>query len=376
MIPVARFSWRRISRRTLSQLVPPALLAGVVGCSESVGPIEVQESQDQIIFVSTRAGSLDEADQPLADIYRMNADGSDVERLTPESAAYKFLRLSPDGAKLVFYTDLGLCYDIWVMDTDGTDLIQLTGVAAYERCNEMPHWSPDGSKIAFHSSRQTEFGWDVYVMNADGAGVLNVSANPSTDYETEIDLVRGWSPDGRVALLSYRDGTPKMYLARVDGSGVDPLLAGESYVQAYWSPSGDRLLAMGEGDPELYLMSPDGSGVVNISNDPAYDEFNPWAPTPWSPDGEKVAFQSRRTGNLDAFVVNPDGSGLVNVSEGSGEDRFLDWSPDGTKLLLASDRGGDLDVYVVNADGTGLTNLTNSPGSDDGLAAIWMPHRQ
>ena len=68
---------------------------------------------------------------------------------------------------------------------------QLTGINADEGDNIEPHWSPDGSKLAFNSSRISGQNWDVYVMNADGSGVVEVSNNLSTDSNTNVDRPRG-----------------------------------------------------------------------------------------------------------------------------------------------------------------------------------------
>lgn len=116
-----------------------------------------------------------------------------MRRLTAESGRYRSLRRSPDGTRLAFYSDLSGCYDVWVMDVDGGAPTRLTGVETYERCNSHPRWSPDGSKIAFLTSRNAREGrgWDVYVMNADGSGAVDVTANSSTDPERADDYVHG-----------------------------------------------------------------------------------------------------------------------------------------------------------------------------------------
>jgi len=376
LIPTSRSNDCSRSRSAFSRAAASlALLAVLAACADAVGPGEVVDTQDQIYFVSTRAGNVDQFGSAQGDIFRMNADGSGVERLTTQSSAYKYLRLSPDGTKLAFYSGLGACYDIWVMDLDGTGLTQLTGVDAYERCNETPYWSPDGSKIAFVSSRHPELGWDAYVINVDGSGVVNVSNNPSADNGTYNDLVDGWSPDGRVVLSSFRDGTQRTYLVNADGSGLEPLFGSGDYLFPQWSPDGSRVLASSdrEGNWELYVMNADGSGAANLTGDPGYDGIGGWGSSAWSPDGSMIAFYSRRTGDAEIFVVHSDGTGLVDVSDDPGEDEFDGWSPDGTKILFSSDRNGDLELYLVDADGGNLVNVTRSPATEDGPDAIWVP---
>ncbi len=364
------------SHRVL-RLVPPVVLLAVAACADSVGPGQIAEPQDQIYFVSTRAGNLSDSGAPRGDIYRMNVDGSEVERLTAESATYRYLRLSPDGTRLAFYADLGHCYDIWVMNLDGSGMTQLTGVTAYERCNEGPEWSPDGSMIAFHSSRRPEMGWDAFVMRADGSAPVNVSDNPSTELGTYNDLVDGWSPDGRVVLDSDRDGTARTYLVRPDGSGLEPLFGTGDYLAPQWSPDGGKVLAArdGDGTRELYVMSADGTAALDVSLSPAWDDTGRLGSSAWSPDGSRIAFSSRRTGDRDVFVVGSDGTGLVDVSLDPADDEFLGWSPDGTKILFASDRTGGMELYLVDADGGVPANLTASPTSEDGPDAVWVPRR-
>jgi Tol biopolymer transport system component len=84
----------------------------------------------------------------------MNADGSGSHRLSGESARYAFLSLSPDRTRIAYCNAFpGPQHDIWIVNVDGTDARQLTGINTYEGMNTGPFWSPDGAKIAFTSSR-------------------------------------------------------------------------------------------------------------------------------------------------------------------------------------------------------------------------------
>ena len=61
-------------------------------------------------------------------------------------------------------------------------------------------------------------------------------------------------------------------------------------------------------------MNADGSNLVNISDDVGFEQL----PT-WSPDGERIAFASDRSGNFEVYLVDPDGSNLLNISNSAAE---------------------------------------------------------
>jgi Tol biopolymer transport system component len=103
-----------------------------------------------------------------SDVYTMNADGSDVFRVTTSGSALD-PDWSPDGTKIAFMAFAG-DGDIHVINADGTGEVNL-GAPGYD---SQPTWSPDGTKIAFLSRRHGP-GDEVYVMNADGSGATRVT---------------------------------------------------------------------------------------------------------------------------------------------------------------------------------------------------------
>jgi Tol biopolymer transport system component len=352
---------------TIPRCTPLVFLIFLMGCRDSIGPVATTP-EDRILFVR-HAGDAEE-------IYSVAPDGSGLTNLTLHPSRYLDLRLSPTGPEVAFYSDRGSCLDIWVMEPDGGELTQLTGVEADEGCNRWPRWSPDGSKIAFFSTRNAREGRgsDAYVVNADGTGLVYVGGNPSTDPETDLDVTHGWSPDGRVVVHSNRDGFERTYLVNADGSGMVRLFPDlEGFLEPYWSPSRQHVaIAVENGaDLDLWVVGPDGSNGVDVSADPGWDYFPSWADQPWSPDGTWLAFGSSRAGSPDVWVVRPDGTGLTNVTDHSAHDRFHTWIPDG-RMLISSDRDGDADLYLVNPDGSGLTKVLDDPGYGIGTA-IWVP---
>jgi TolB protein len=96
-------------------------------------------------------------------------------------------RWSPDGSRIAFTSDHENDPGIYLMNTDG--MAQRLLSAGVE-----PAWSTDGQTIVFADSRDgvpccsTEYNVEIYVMNADGSGVMRPTSNPAHDYQPV------WSP--------------------------------------------------------------------------------------------------------------------------------------------------------------------------------------
>src|SRR6267143_1103538 len=126
----------------------------------------------KIAFVSDRTGTHQ--------IFVMNADGSDQINLSNSFKIDDFApSWSPDGTKIAFYSSRTGTDQIFVMNADGSDQINLSN-NAFDDTN--PSWSPDGTKIAFDSDRIGGYKTDqIFVMNADGSGQTNLSNNALND---------------------------------------------------------------------------------------------------------------------------------------------------------------------------------------------------
>ena len=99
-------------------------------------------------------------------------------------------------------------------------------------------------------------------------------------------------------------------------------------------------------------MNSDGTGVVRLT-DGGYDTY-----PDWSPDGQRIAYSSRRDGNI--YVMNSDGTSQTNLTNFGEHNYYPSWSPDGNRIVFSSTRGGeDGKIYVMNSDGTGVTRLTD-----------------
>ncbi len=175
-------------------------------------------------------------DRNTRHIYTINIDGSDPVQLTNHlNIRDSSPRWSPDGTQIVFRSNRDGDSEIYVMDTDGSNVIRLTHSPG-PGGNGGPAWSPDGRQIAFISSRDGN--GEIYVMDADGRNQVNLTQHP------EADISPTWSPDGR-------------YIAFVSESGRD----------------GDR-----HENREIYVMKADGTNQVNLTQNPGDDLFPAWSP--------------------------------------------------------------------------------------------------
>ena len=271
-----------------------------------------------IVFDSDRGGDY-------RDIYVMDPDDKKVEQLTAGEADSIAGPWSPDGQRIL-YTAFGLtASDIWVMNADGSNQINLTNTPDIDE--GFPSWSPEGTHIAYTTRRDGNN--EIYVMNADGTNPSRWTDNPADDFAP------AWSPDGTmIAFVSDRDreaGIYDLYIMEVVSTAVHRLTDDEAidYSPA-WSPDGTQIAFRShhDGPADIYIITIDPmekkvvDGPTNLTNDPADD----WAPA-WSSDGTQIAFQSNRNGNWEIYVMSVNGSEVTNLTNDPADDRMPFWQP-------------------------------------------------
>lgn len=265
-------------------------------------------------------------------IYVMNADGSNVRRLTPEPAAGearadevndRFPAISPDGSRVAFISNRRLVAsggntyrttDVYIVNTDGTGLRQVTpseynvSQVGVQNSLRAVTWSPDGAKLAYWGERLID------------------PKDPNSAFEPVLATI---NPDGSnetYLFLGYHF---------CSGSVVD------------WSPDGSRILFYGGERGTCH-----GSNVINLYN------------------------VTSKT--VTAFPVSNFSSDAWNQAGGA---RF---SPDGSQIVYWSgsnpDGSGALQISIANLDGSNQKVVTPAPSCHGGLAwasgaAIGKPTR-
>ena len=321
-------------------------------------------SSGQIAFVRRFFGSGGDG------IYVINADGTDETNLKTigEDSELDLLEWSPDGSRIVYQIDRGPDVDVdldealYVINADGTGEISLTG--SFPGDDQDPSWSPDSTRIAFNKENTGPPIAGIYVINADGSGLTQLTDGNGRDPD--------WSPDGSRIVFKRSTEPPEssIYVMNADGSGLTRLTSNPPRTFdgcPRWSPDGAKIVFLTTVPAPLpsgragliRVINADGSGLAQVGA----DHFEPTCPR-WSPDGSRIVFTAfpPEGGFAHIYVIGADGSAQTRLAKGG----IPRWSPDGSRIAFTN--FGDL--YVMNADGSNETRLTGPVREFD-----WRPDR-
>jgi hypothetical protein len=267
----------------------------------------------------------------------------------PESARPQGIPVSSLTGAIAYPVFNGTDYDIYLGQADGS------GTQFFRAHASQPAFSPDGSRITFHS-------WQL-----DARGLMTMDVSGANLWQTTNffeDQLPTWSPDGsELILLTRRSGDRKSQLIKMGSfeERVDGVIIGEGEYPTIGLSGQLAFKGWGNTAGGMRLAS------LNFENvQPVTDSDADTAPA-LSPDGRNIAFMSQRDENWEIYLVNADGSGLQRLTDDPADDGLPTWSPDGKVIAFVSNRGGAWAVWAMTPTGQDQRQLFAIEGSPDGM---------
>ena len=230
-------------------------------------------------------------------------------------------------------------YELQIADADGGNA--QTALASPEPIIS-PAWSPDGSKLAYVSFYGAHK--PVIIVHDLASGRYHVAANFKGS-----NSAPAWAPDGkRLAVVLTKDGGSQLYLINADGGGLVRLASSPGIdTEPQFSADGQWIYFTSDrgGSPQIYRIPATGGETQRITYEGSYNV----TPRP-SPDGARLAYVSRNGGRFQLTLMDL-ATKQTQVLTDTAKDESPSFAPNGRMILYATEIGGRGVLAAVSSDG-------------------------
>ena len=242
-------------------------------------------------------------------------------------------------------------FDVYTMEPDGTGVLQVTTDAGTDF---NPRWSPDGERIVVSSNRDGDF--DIWIVDADGSDPVQV-----TDTDAGVgEFTPAWTSDGRQVVFQrfFSVAVAEIWIANADGSGGERKLA-DGFVPGT-SSRGRKVTYTGRSDSDLHVLDLEDGSNRAIAGTTFDAEAN------WSPSGNDLVFSGTADGEafFDIYVMHANGKRIVQLTDTDSalQEGSPVWSPDGSRIAITTcdftgGVQGDCTISTMKPDGTDLSPI-------------------
>jgi len=270
-----------------------------------------------------------------------------------------FVPYPPAGGKIVFLADYTGLDDIYIMNSDGSGIVNLTDTP--DNREYEPHISPDRQHIVFAREISPSFPRH-YIMNIDGTNAHELNIHPGA----QVSFL-DWSPDGqKLTVVSSVDGDEDIYTYDLNTHQINQLTFNQARDwMPIWSPAGDWIVYCSDesGNFRVYLVRPDGTEKHLLTNTVGMEERR----SAFSPDGSQIVFVGRDNASAwDLFRIDLDGSNLVRVTNTPDMNEFHHcWGPDQNQVLFIREFNYNLGIYLLDLNNNTSTPLLDTPNGNE-----------
>jgi Tol biopolymer transport system component len=258
---------------------------------------------------------------------------------------------SPDGQRILFISTRDANADLFTINADGSNLQRLTQSPTWEY---NAAWLPGGTQIIYDSIYPS----GTHIINTDGTGSFPWIYGDSS-----------WTADGNwFAAASFDSANHPTVIVRNGPNAVQEIYVGASgYTgRPLWSPDGTKIaFPLFSGDSStgnsLYVINVDGSNLTQLTT--AYSGNINTPSFSWAPDSTRIAFTTGQNFSTSLDVVNADGTGLQQIANLDGSDGQVAWSPTSSAIYFTRGPVASETLWSINPDGSQLQQIP-TPGTN------------